>query len=52
MEEHRETQLMIVKRPQTKDKKMLYLYFQQNVLYPPPSKSPTINDKFKYNDYM
>ena len=33
---HGETQLMIVKRPQTKDKKMLYLYFQQNILYPPP----------------
>ena len=28
---HRETPLMIVKRPQTKDKKMLYLHFQQNI---------------------
>ena len=27
---HRETPLM--KRPQTKDKKMLYLHFQQNIL--------------------
>ena len=29
---HRETPLMIVKRPQTNDKKMLYLHFQQNIL--------------------
>ena len=28
---HRETPLMIVKRPQTKDKEM-YLHFQQNIL--------------------
>ena len=28
---HRETPLMIAKRPQTKDKKMLYLHFQQNI---------------------
>ena len=49
---HRETPLIIAKRPQTKDKKMLYLHFQQNIFSHPPSKSPTINDKFKYNDYM
>ena len=42
---HIESQLMIVKRPHTKDKKMLYLYFQLNVLYPPPIKSPTINGR-------
>ena len=36
---HRETPLMIVKRPQTKDKKMLYLHFQLNVLCPPPHQS-------------
>ena len=42
---HRESQLMIVKRPHTKDKRMLYLYFQPNVLYPPPIKSPTINGR-------
>ena len=35
---HIETQLMIVKRPQTKDKKMLYLHFQQNILQPPAIK--------------
>ena len=35
---HRETPIMIVKRPQTKDKKMLYLHLQQNILYPPPIK--------------
>ena len=29
---HRETPVMIVKRPQTKGKKMLYLYFEQNIL--------------------
>ena len=28
--------LMIVKRPQTKDKKIVYLQFQLNVLYPSP----------------
>ena len=44
--------LMIVKRPQTKDKKMLYLHSQQIFYSHPPSKSPTINDKFKYNDNM
>ena len=49
---HRESQVMIVKRPQTEDKKMLYWYFQQNILYPPPIKSPTIKDEFKYSDYM
>ena len=39
---HRETLLMIVKKKkkkrQTKDKKMLYLHFQLNVLCPPPIK--------------
>ena len=29
---HRKTPLMIVKRPQTQGKKMLYLHFQQNIL--------------------
>ena len=46
---HRKSQVMIVKRPQTKDKGW---YFKQNILYPPPIKSPTIKDEFKYNDYM
>ena len=50
---HRKNPLMIVKRPQTQGKKMLYLHYQQNIfIATPPSKSPTINDKFRYNDYM
>ena len=40
---HRKTPLMIVKRPQTKGKKMLYLHFQQNIfIATPPSKSPQL----------
>ena len=35
---HRKTPLMIVKRPQTKDKKMSYLHFQQ-IFYSHPHQS-------------
>ena len=41
---HRETPLMIVKRPQTKDKKDVVFAFPTKyfIATPPPSKSPTI----------
>ena len=48
----RESQLMIVKRPKTKDKKNIVLVFLTKDFIPTPIKSPTINDKFIYNDYI
>ena len=48
---HKESQLMIVKRPHTKDKKDVVFVFPTKCFTPTPTpiKSLTV---FKYNDYM
>ena len=48
---HRKSQVMIVKRPHTKDKGC-YIGISSKTFYTHPLiKSPTIKDEFKYNDH-
>ena len=49
---HRKSQVMIVKRSQTKDKGCCIGISNKTFYTHPPIKSPTIKDKFKCNDYM
>ena len=48
----RKTQLMIVKRPQTKDKRCCIGISNKTFYTHPPSGYPQSKIKFKYNDYM
>ena len=50
---HRKSQVMIVKRPQTKGKACcIGISNKTFYTHPTPIQSPTIKEEFKYNDYM
>ena len=49
---HRISQVMIVKKPQTKDKGCCVGISNKTFYTHPPIKSPTIKEEFKCNDYM